>query len=182
MLLSDRWCGRKYIFSGKGHLGWQTTDHLLVNRGFESHVGYLGGSQDYKWGAANPDPKSEDPFYGKHDMWHNHLPGTDVVPLIYYSTEFYTGYALFFSPFVYLTPWARSCVVLVKGWRLPGVLCEDKLQYGYPRRSRLLTTPSAPTPSPSKHGTLLHHREVNFNRAGAKPRPETGRLRFPQRW
>ena len=31
-------------FIGKGHLGWQTTDHLLVNRGFDSHVGCLGGS------------------------------------------------------------------------------------------------------------------------------------------
>lgn len=28
-------------FIGKGHLGWQTEDHLLVNRGFESHVGYV---------------------------------------------------------------------------------------------------------------------------------------------
>ena len=25
-------------FLGKGHLGWQTTDHLLVNRGFTSHM------------------------------------------------------------------------------------------------------------------------------------------------
>ena len=38
-------------FIGKGHLGWHTTDHLLVNRGFTSHVGYLGGSQSYECGG-----------------------------------------------------------------------------------------------------------------------------------
>ena len=26
-------------FIGKGHLGYQTTDHLPINRGFDSHVG-----------------------------------------------------------------------------------------------------------------------------------------------
>lgn len=52
-------------------------------------MGYLGGSQNYNWGGG-----SEDPYEGKHDMWHNELPGTDVVPEIYYSTEFYTGYAI----------------------------------------------------------------------------------------
>eukprot|EP00037_Helgoeca_nana_P010113 m.88875 g.88875 ORF g.88875 m.88875 type:complete len:637 (-) comp20024_c0_seq1:254-2164(-) len=90
-LLSEKMAAGGYAshFIGKGHLGWQTTDHLLVNRGFESHVGYLGGSQNYNWGGG-----SENPYEGKHDMWHNELPGTDVVPEIYYSTEFYTGYAI----------------------------------------------------------------------------------------
>eukprot|EP01046_Picozoa_sp_COSAG06_P003669 COSAG06_NODE_146_length_22145_cov_11.714733_17_plen_131_part_00 len=54
-------------FLGKGHMGWQTTDHLLVNRGFDSHMGYLGGSESYKWGRMD---QSLDPnaFTGKHDM------------------------------------------------------------------------------------------------------------------
>jgi hypothetical protein len=48
-------------------MGWQTTDHLLVNRGFDSHMGYLGGSESYKWGRMD---QSLDPnaFTGKHDM------------------------------------------------------------------------------------------------------------------
>ena len=42
-LLSEKMAAGGYAshFIGKGHLGWQTDDHLLVNRGFESHVGYV---------------------------------------------------------------------------------------------------------------------------------------------
>jgi hypothetical protein len=29
----------------QGHLGYETMDHLPINRGFASHVGYLEGSQ-----------------------------------------------------------------------------------------------------------------------------------------
>jgi len=32
-------------FVGKGHLGYQTMDHLPINRGFLSHVGYLEGGE-----------------------------------------------------------------------------------------------------------------------------------------
>ena len=83
-------------FLGKGHMGWQTTDHLLVNRGFESHMGYLGGSESYKWGRMDQslDPN---PLSGKHDMWHDHGPGTDIAPLIGYSTSFCARNSL--SPF-----------------------------------------------------------------------------------
>lgn len=68
-------------------MGWQTTDHLLVNRGFLSHMGYLGGSESYKYGRsdASMDP---DPLVGRHDMWHDHGPGLDIAPLIGYSTSF----------------------------------------------------------------------------------------------
>lgn len=68
-------------------MGWQTTDHLLVNRGFASHMGYLGGSESYKWGRSDSsmDP---DPLLGRHDMWHDHGPGLDIAPLIGYSTSF----------------------------------------------------------------------------------------------
>ena len=51
-------------------------------------MGYLGGSESYKWGRSDksldPNPRT-----GKHDMWHNDHPGTDIAPLIGYSTSFY---------------------------------------------------------------------------------------------
>jgi len=71
-------------FIGKGHLGYQTMDHLPVNRGFKTHVGYLGGSEGYSYGSGSPDPTK-----GTHDMWHDLAPGTDVVPKIFYSANFY---------------------------------------------------------------------------------------------
>eukprot|EP00662_Eupelagonemidae_sp_cell21_P031728 gene31728-53764_t len=37
-------------FIGKGHLGYQTVDHLPVNRGFDTHVGYLKGDENYAHG------------------------------------------------------------------------------------------------------------------------------------
>ena len=33
--------GYEAHFVGKGHLGYETTDHLPISRGFKSHVGYL---------------------------------------------------------------------------------------------------------------------------------------------
>ena len=39
-------------FIGKGHLGYQTTDHLPVKRGFDTHVGYLAGDQQYEHGLS----------------------------------------------------------------------------------------------------------------------------------
>ncbi len=37
--------GYESHFIGKGHLGYQTMDHLPINRGFTSHVGFLAGSE-----------------------------------------------------------------------------------------------------------------------------------------
>ena len=86
---------------GKGHLGYTTMDHLPANRGFDTHVGYLGGAEDYHWGnqanqgvdqgsnhcsaTARSCPK---------DMWHNQSPGIDIVDEIYYSANFYTSTAV----------------------------------------------------------------------------------------
>ena len=75
-------------------MGWHTTDHLLVNRGFHSHVGYLGGSQSYMCGTNTQDTTCAANWSFQHDMWHNETPGFDVVPLIRYSTDFYTRYAV----------------------------------------------------------------------------------------
>lgn len=81
-------------FVGKGHLGYETMDHLPVNRGFHSHVGYLEGSQSYYWGCASANGNcSADPLSPGHDMWHDLTPGTDVVGEIFYSANFYTSVA-----------------------------------------------------------------------------------------
>jgi hypothetical protein len=94
-ILSEKLAAANYEnhFLGKGHMGWQTTDHLLVNRGFASHMGYLGGSESYKWGRhdASDDPN---PLTGSHDMWHNSHPGIDIAATIGYSTSFYAMQAV----------------------------------------------------------------------------------------
>ena len=96
-ILSEKLAAAEYEshFIGKGHLGWHTTDHLLVKRGFHSHVGYLGGSQSYVCGVQDHSGRAGcDPHVGRHDMWHNNTPGVDIVPQIQYSTNFYTKYAI----------------------------------------------------------------------------------------
>ena len=32
---------------GKGHLGYMTTDHMPINRGFDSHIGFLAHGERY---------------------------------------------------------------------------------------------------------------------------------------
>ena len=69
-------------------------DHLPVNRGFHSHVGYLEGSQSYYWGCGSGHGNcSADALSPGHDMWHDLKPGIDVVSEIYYSANFYTTVA-----------------------------------------------------------------------------------------
>ena len=43
-------------FIGKGHLGYETEDHLPIRRGFASHVGYLDGSEGYAHGGGDAGP------------------------------------------------------------------------------------------------------------------------------
>lgn len=74
---------------GKGHLGYQTTDHLPINRGFDSHVGFLLGSETYSHGGGSPDP-----LVGQHDLWHNETPAEDLVASLEYSTAYYTAHAV----------------------------------------------------------------------------------------
>ena len=40
-------------FVGKTNLGFATTDHLPVNRGFTSHLGYMYGMEDYHYGRLS---------------------------------------------------------------------------------------------------------------------------------
>ena len=76
-------------FIGKGHLGYQTEDHLPINRQFKSHVGFLAGSESYHHGGGTSDPTS-----GSHDLWENNQPGYDVVPTLNYATNYYTQRAV----------------------------------------------------------------------------------------
>eukprot|EP00039_Didymoeca_costata_P008916 m.118640 g.118640 ORF g.118640 m.118640 type:complete len:528 (+) comp14282_c0_seq1:62-1645(+) len=75
----------KNHFVGKAHLGFPTTDHLPINRGYDSHVGYLGGAEDYyMYLFANKTNK---------DFWHDDHPGYDVISDVKYSTNYYSRVA-----------------------------------------------------------------------------------------
>jgi arylsulfatase B len=94
-ILSEKLAAADYEsgFIGKGHLGVHTVDHLPANRGFSSHVGYLGGGESYKWGGTYG--ASGDPAKVKfHDMWSNDRPADDLVDTIDYSTTFYSALAV----------------------------------------------------------------------------------------
>lgn len=94
---------------GKGHLGYMTTDHMPINRGFDTHVGYLAHGEGYNWGNSGNSPNKgkqwQDYCVGSNvtnnlnqfcakDMWHNEITGWDVVDDIAYSTNFYTRRAV----------------------------------------------------------------------------------------
>jgi arylsulfatase A-like enzyme len=92
---------------GKGHLGYMTTDHMPINRGFDSHVGYLAAGEGYNWGNTGQTCQSGCTGYCKgsnitnnmssfckKDMWHNEGTGWDIVDDISYSTHFYTQRAV----------------------------------------------------------------------------------------
>ena len=61
--------GYESHFIGKGHLGYQTTDHLPINRGFAGHLGFLGGGESYTHGQSSRCGDG-----GIADMWHDHAP------------------------------------------------------------------------------------------------------------
>ena len=68
-------------FVGKGHLGYPTTDHLPINRGYSSHVGYLGGAEGYNQTVDQ-----------SHDFWFDHFPANaSILEQVYYSTNYYTS-------------------------------------------------------------------------------------------
>jgi len=90
-ILSEKLAHAQYdsYFIGKGHLGYQTEDHLPINRNFTSHVGFLDGKESYHYGGGTCDPTS-----GSHDLWENKKPGYDVVPKLDYATNYYTQHAV----------------------------------------------------------------------------------------
>merc|ERR1712048_13328 len=62
-------------------------DHLPVNRGFDSHAGYLWGGESYSYGNHSIRNFTK-------DFWLDHVPGDDVVDDVYYSTNWYTDRAV----------------------------------------------------------------------------------------
>ena len=83
-LISDKLKGAGYEthMIGKGHLGYETTDHLPVNRGFDSHIGYLQCCNSYSMKANSTSVR---------DMWHNAGPAAGAE--MQYSANFYTDHA-----------------------------------------------------------------------------------------
>ena len=108
---------------GKGHLGYQTTDHLPIARGFDSHFGYLEGEISYYHGLSEdqlpgnktgPPPENKDPtnqtgpcFLNQpgeipdpahnctYDLWENHGPASRAtVTSMYYSTNVFAERAI----------------------------------------------------------------------------------------
>jgi hypothetical protein len=80
--------GMESHFLGKGHLGYMTMDHLPVNRGFSSHVGFLYGAENYTKGDSHMNR------YWTVDMWEGETPAASELDEIFYSTNFYTERAL----------------------------------------------------------------------------------------
>jgi arylsulfatase A-like enzyme len=96
-LLSAKLAQAGYVshFIGKGHLGYQTTDHLPINRGFSSHVGYLAAWESYQYGNNMGCGKNaSEATCLRKDFWHDHQPGEDVVDEINYSSNYYTKRAV----------------------------------------------------------------------------------------
>eukprot|EP01043_Picozoa_sp_COSAG02_P041037 COSAG02_NODE_3371_length_6857_cov_12.629328_2_plen_686_part_00 len=86
-------------FVGKGHLGYPTSDHLPINRGFDSHVGYLCGAENYVYGENennNPNHDCAKSMHGQctYDFWHDHGTGESIHDEVFYSTNYYTTRAV----------------------------------------------------------------------------------------
>lgn len=86
-------------FVGKGHLGYQTMDHLPINRGFDSHVGYLMGAEEYVNGYNYFGEPGHDcpgkPANCTHDFWFGQAPANStVINEVFYSTNYYTSRAI----------------------------------------------------------------------------------------
>ncbi len=90
-ILSEKLAAGDYEshFIGKGHLGYWTTDHLPVNRGFHGHLGFLGGGESYIHGLMTRCGDG-----GIADMWHDHQPAVDLVGGDFYNTNFFTSGAV----------------------------------------------------------------------------------------
>merc|ERR1712190_432155 len=65
---------------------------MPINRGFDSHVGYLHADAAYQQGDMTF--KEQKSVYWQKDFWHDHKPGDDLVDDIEYSTNWYTDRAV----------------------------------------------------------------------------------------
>eukprot|EP01047_Picozoa_sp_COSAG01_P060531 COSAG01_NODE_7430_length_3213_cov_2.737636_2_plen_298_part_00 len=81
--------GMQNHFIGKGHLGYMTMDHLPVNRGFDSHVGFLYGAENYSHGDSHMNR------YWTRDFWAGSRPApAATIAADFYSTNFFTARAV----------------------------------------------------------------------------------------
>ena len=84
-------------FIGKGHLSYLTTDHMPINRAFDSHVGYLNAMEEYQHGLDTGCFWKECPW--EHtcnlDFWDDHGPASaELLAGLHYSTNWYANRAI----------------------------------------------------------------------------------------
>ena len=84
-------------FIGKGHLSYLTTDHMPINRAFDSHVGYLNAMEEYQHGLDTGCFWKQCPW--EHtcnlDFWDDHGPASAALLAgLHYSTNWYANRAI----------------------------------------------------------------------------------------
>jgi hypothetical protein len=161
-------------FVGKGHLGYQTTDHLPVRRGFDTHLGYLAGDQNYAHGlqvmcdepnlANLPDgswmgrwPPRDPPDACHLDMWRgNGTASRALLSSLTYSTDAYAAEAVRLieqkadgAPLFLYLAWQA-----VHGpWTLPAGPADRLLQPDDPGYDNYCSRHPLPVPDPAPQGT-----------------------------
>lgn len=87
--------GYNSVLIGKTHWGVATDLHLPINRGWDSHIGYLGGGEAY-WSGHECVNESTNChiFTDQMDMWHDRGPATEADLLGRYSTLLFTRLAV----------------------------------------------------------------------------------------
>ena len=82
------------VLIGKTHWGTKTSAHLPVNRGWDEHLGYLGGGEAYSTGHECVDEKANcDTYKNVYDLWHNEEPAEQSF-VGRYSTDLFTELAV----------------------------------------------------------------------------------------
>ena len=65
--------GWRNVLIGKTHWGAKAPAHLPVNRGWDEHIGYLGGGEAYSTGhECVHEGVNCDTYKNALDFWHNH--------------------------------------------------------------------------------------------------------------
>lgn len=87
--------GYKNVLIGKTHWNGQADLHLPINRGWLSHIGFLGGGEAYFSGHECVNETTNcNVFTNKLDMWHNNHPAYDPQYIGKYSTTLFTQLAV----------------------------------------------------------------------------------------
>ena len=86
--------GYETVLIGKTHWGTKTTRHLPINRGWKSHLGYLGGGEAYWSGHECVDEGTNcHTFKQAIDLWHDNRPAEQSY-LGHYSSDLFTQLAV----------------------------------------------------------------------------------------